>query len=132
MDIKIGGPSDDFESIVSLEDIKKSKEVVAKLCKKLYNHNPIYLNKNIKDNGIKIPYHSILYSNLPSSDAWSMTVLSRLLNYVAIITKENVDSCHRVFDIKTGVFYPISIYDDLKEALEIMKTVSLSVRPYKQ
>ncbi len=34
MAIKLGGPSDDFESIVSSEDIKKAKEVVAKLCKK--------------------------------------------------------------------------------------------------
>jgi hypothetical protein len=30
------------------------------------------------------------------------------------------------------MFYPISIYDNLKEALDIMKTASLSVRPYQQ
>ena len=35
MAIKLGGPSDDFESIVSAEDIKKSKEIIEKLCKKL-------------------------------------------------------------------------------------------------
>ena len=62
---------------------------------------------------------------MPSSDAWSMTVLSRLLNYIAIITKVNMDSRPKVVDIETGVFYPISIYDDLKEALEIMKTAPL-------
>ena len=43
-----------------------------------------------------------------------------------------MDSRPKVIDIKTGVFYPISIYDDLKEALEIMETASLSIRPYQQ
>ena len=132
MAIKLGGPSDDFENIVSSKDIKKSKEIIAKLCKKLYNHNQIFLNKNIKDNGVKIPYASILYSSLPTSDAWSMTVLTRLLNYIAIITKVNMDSRPRIVDTETGVFYAISIYNDLKEALEIMKTASLSIRPYQQ
>jgi hypothetical protein len=61
-----------------------------------------------------------------------MTVLTRLLNYIAIITKVNMDSRPRVVDAETGVFYPISTYDDLKEALEIMKTASLSIRPYQQ
>ena len=58
---------------------------------------------------------SILSSSLSISDVWSMTVLSRLLNYIAIITKVNMDSRPKVIDIKTGVFYPISIYADLKE-----------------
>ncbi len=92
MAIKLGGPSDDFESIVSSEDIKKSKEIIEKLCKKLNNHNQKFLDNDIKDNGVKIPYASILYSSLPTSDAWSMTVLTRLLNYIAIITKVNMDS----------------------------------------
>jgi hypothetical protein len=64
---------------------------------------------------------------LSISDVWSMTVLSRLLNYIAIITKVNMDSRPKIIDIKTGVSYPISIYDDLKEALEIMETASLSI-----
>ncbi len=61
-----------------------------------------------------------------------MTVLTRLLNYIAIITKVNMDSRPKIVDTETGVFYPISIYDDLKDALEIMKTASLSIRPYQQ
>lgn len=43
-----------------------------------------------------------------------------------------MDSRPKLVDTETGVFYPISIYDDLKEALEIMKTASLSIRPYQQ
>jgi hypothetical protein len=132
MAIKLGGPSDDFESIISKEHIKKTKKILEKLCKKLEDHNQRFLNLDINDNGIKVPYVSILYSSLPSSDSWSMTVLTRLLNYIAIITKVNMDSRPKLVDTETGVFYPISIYNDLKEALEIMKTASLSIRPYQQ
>jgi hypothetical protein len=130
--IKLSGVSDDFECIVSKEDIKKSKDIIERLCKKLKEHNQAFLYNDITDNGVKILYVSILYSSLPTSDAWSMTVLTRLLNYIAIVTKVNMGSRPKIVDMQTGVFYPMSTYDDLKEALEIMKTASLSVRPYQQ
>jgi hypothetical protein len=130
--IKLSGVSDDFECIVLSEDIKKSKKIVEGLCKKLYSHNQKFLENGITGNAVKIPFSSILYDGLSKSDSWSMTVLNRLLNYIAIITKVNMDSRPRIVDTETGVFYPISIYDDLKEALEIMKTASLSIRPYQQ
>src|SRR6476659_1631075 len=130
MAIKFGGPSDDFESIVSSKDIKKSIEIIEKLCKKLKDHNQKFIDNDIKGNGVKVPYSSILSSNLPTSDVWSMTILSRLLNYIGIITKVNMDARPKLVDTETDVYYPISIYDDLKEALEIMKTASLSIRPY--
>jgi hypothetical protein len=132
MAIKFGGPSDDFECIVSSKDIEKSKEIIEKLCKKLKDHNQKNIDNDIKGNGVKVPYASILSSSMPTSDAWSMTILSRLLNYIGIITKVNIDSRPKLVDTETGVSYPISIYDDLKEALEIMKTASLSIRPYQQ
>ena len=37
--IKLSGLPDDFENIVSAEDIEKSKQIVDKLCMKLKNHN---------------------------------------------------------------------------------------------
>jgi hypothetical protein len=132
MAIKLGGPSDEFERIVSSKDIRKSKEIIAKLCKKLKDHNQKFLYNGIRDNGVKIPYASILNSSLPTSDAWSMTVLTRLLNYISIITKVNMDSRPKIVDTETGVSYPISIYEDLKETLKIMETASLSIRPYQQ
>jgi hypothetical protein len=130
--IKLGGISDDFENVVSSKDIKKSKEIIEKLCKKLKDHNQKFLDNDIMGNTVKIPYASILYSALPKSSSWSMTVLTRLLNYNAIITKVNMDSRPKIVDIQKGVYYPISIYNDLKESLEIMETASLSIRPYQQ
>jgi hypothetical protein len=102
MAIKFGGPSDDFECIVSSKDIKKSKEIIEKLCKKLKDHNQKFIDNDIKDNGVKIPYASILYSSLPTSDAWFMTILSRLLNYITITTKVNMDSRPKLVDSETG------------------------------
>src|SRR4051812_9172262 len=130
--IKLGGISDDFENVVSSKDIKKSKEIIEKLCEKLKDHNQKFLDNDITGNTVKIPYASILYSVLPKSNSWSMTVLTRLLNYNAIITKVNMDSRPKIVDIQKGVYYPISLYDDLKEALKIMETASLSIRPYQQ
>jgi hypothetical protein len=43
-----------------------------------------------------------------------------------------MDSRPKLVDIQKGVSFPIAIYNDLKEALEIMKTASLSIRPYQQ
>ncbi len=62
---KLSGLPDDFESIVSSEDIKKSKEIIEKLCIKLKDHNQKFLDNDIIGNGVKIPYASILYSSLP-------------------------------------------------------------------
>jgi hypothetical protein len=132
MAIKLGGPSDDFECIVSKEDIKKSKDIIERLCKKLKDHNQAFLYNDITDNGVKITYDLILSSDLSSEESWSMTVLTRLLNYIAIITKVNMNSRPKIVDTETDVFYPISVYDDLKEALKIMETASLSIRPYQQ
>ena len=37
------------------------------------------------------------------------------MRYLTIITKLNMDSRPRIIDTETGVVYPISIFDDLKE-----------------
>ncbi len=130
--IRLSGLPVDIEGIVSSMDIEKSKEIVQRLCAKLQEHNKSHVDSGIKGSGIKIPYDPILSSSLSSEESWSMTVLTRLLNYIGIITKMNMGSRPTIVDTETGLLYPIAIYDDLKEALEIMKTASLTIRPYQQ
>jgi hypothetical protein len=130
--IKLSGSPDEFDCIVPAEDIKKSKEIIENLCLKLKYRNQKNIENDIAGNAVKIPYASILYSSLPTSDSWSMTILTRLLNYIAIITKVNMDSRPKLVVIEKNIQFPISIYDDLKEALKIMETASLSIRPYQQ
>jgi hypothetical protein len=130
--IRLAGLPDDIEGIVSSMDIEKSKEIVQILCARLQEHNKSHVDNGIKGSGIKIPYDPILSCSPSSEESWSMTVLTRLLNYIGIITKVNMGSRPTIVDTETGIFYPIAIYDDLKEALEIMKTASLTIRPYQQ
>ena len=130
--IRLAGLPEDIESIVSTKDIEKSKEIVQRVCANLKQHNKSHVDAGIKGSGIKIPYYSILSSSISSEESWSMTVLTRLLNYIGIITKVNMDSRPTIVDTESGLLYPIAIYDDLKDALEMMKTASLTIRPYQQ
>jgi hypothetical protein len=59
-----------------------------------------------------------------------MTVMDRLMRYLSIITKVNIDSRPRFVNIQTGAFYPISTFADLKETLQLMETGASNVRPY--
>ena len=130
--IRLAGLPEDIEGIVSTKDIEKSKEIVQRVCANLKQHNKSHVDAGIKGSGIKIPYDSILSSSISSEESWSMTVLTRLLNYIGIITKVNMGSRPAIVDTETGILYPIAIYDDLKDALEMMKTASLTIRPYQQ
>src|SRR5919199_994016 len=59
-----------------------------------------------------------------------MTVMDRTMRYLAIITKVNMDSRPKIIDTKTGKFYPISTFEDLKETLHLMGMASSMLRPY--
>src|SRR5919199_4850596 len=59
-----------------------------------------------------------------------MTVMDRTMRYLAIITKVNMDSRPKIIDTKTGKFYPISTFEDLKETLQLMGMASSMLRPY--
>ena len=92
---------------LSIKTIEKSKEIVKELCTKLQEHHKSHGDSAVKGSGIRIPYDFILSSSLPSKESWSMTVLTRLLNYIGIITRVNIDSMPRIVDTETSVFYPI-------------------------
>ena len=61
---------------------------------------------------------------------WGMTVMDRIMRYLTIITKVNMDSRPRIIDTETGKFYPISTFEDLKETLDLMGMASSMLRPY--
>ena len=56
--------------------------------------------------------------------------MERILKYLAIITKVNMDNRPKIVDNETGQFYPICVFDDLKETLQIMATGRQRIRPY--
>jgi hypothetical protein len=59
-----------------------------------------------------------------------MTVMNRLVKYLSVITKVNMDCRPRIQNTETGQFFPIAITADLKQTLELMKVAASGVRPY--
>jgi hypothetical protein len=59
-----------------------------------------------------------------------MTVMDRMMRYLSIVTKINIDNRPRFVNIQTGAVYPISTFEDLKEALVLMERGGSNIRPY--
>jgi len=82
-----------------------------------------------KESGIKIPFIGSI--SVPPNDVWSMTVTDRMMRYLAIITKVNMDNRPRlVRKDNPNIFLPIATFEDFKETLELMELAGSNVRPY--
>jgi hypothetical protein len=118
------------DHVVSNADKERAKEIVSIVFDKLLEHSkPL----KPKESGVKISFtKSIAYGIHRGQDTseWSMTVMDRMMRYLAIITKINMDSRPRIVDTETAKFYPISTFADLKETLELMAVASTMLRPY--
>ena len=130
--LKYGCLPEEYDAlVVSREDKEKCKHITKVIIAKLKQHSG---NLKPKDSGIKVPNPIIeaISESIPVSEnqVWSMTVQGRLMNYLAIITKINMDSRPMILDKETGQSYPIMILDDLKETLELMERAAISLRPY--
>ncbi|HJR84087.1 MAG TPA: hypothetical protein VJ772_01835 [Nitrososphaeraceae archaeon] len=113
--------------VVSKEDKEKARQIISKLVDKLKYHTK-YLGA--KESGVKIPFAQSIANSIPSDDVWSMTVMDRIMRYLSIITKVNMDARPRFVNIETGAIYPISTFEDLKETLELMERGGSNIRPY--
>ena len=103
----------DFYPILVLRTLNVgiTKVIIAKL--KQHSRN-----LKSKDSGIKIPnpINEAISKSIPVSEnhVWSMTVQGRLMNYLTIITKINMNSRPVILDKETGQSYPIMILDGLR------------------
>ena len=116
--IKLKGPE---------RDRNQAKLIVKTIVQKLKNHSS-YVEP--KTSGVKIPFENAIYNAIPDQDVWSMTVIDRLMKYLSIITKVNMDSRPRIVDTTTNKYYPVSTFEDLKEALILMERGGSNIRPY--
>ena len=88
--MKMGTLPEQFDSVVvSAEDKKKAKGIIADLIEKLIEHTE-YLK--FKESGFIIPFVSTLANVLPSDDVFMMTVGDRFARYLAIVTKSRMGS----------------------------------------
>ena len=116
--------------IVSREEKEKAKSIGDRIARKLVNHSKYF---EPKETGVKIPFVESIPNSIPGdpSDVWGMTVMDRLIKYLAVITKVNMDSRPRLIDLEMeGKFYPIATFADLSEALQLMGKASSALRPY--
>jgi hypothetical protein len=130
MGLNCGLTSEEYdEQVVSIEDKGKAEEICNRLVNKLIEHSKHF---KPKEYGIKIFFPLSISQSIPSGEnnVWSMTVADRLFKYLAIITKAHMDSRPRVIDTVTGKFYPVSTFEDVKEALELMATAANALRAY--
>jgi hypothetical protein len=116
--------------VVKSADKELAKDIVSIITDKLIDHSKLL---GPKESGVKISFiKSIAHGIHKGGDIgeWGMTVMDRTMRYLTIIAKVNMDSRPRIIDTKTGKFYPISTFDDLKETLELMGMASSMLRPY--
>jgi hypothetical protein len=113
-------------SVVSREDREKGKRIISIIVEKLRNHSKFLAPRQY---GIKIPFIEAI--KVPSNAEWSMTVMRRLVGYLSIITKVNMDNRPRlVRKDNPNLFLPISTFEDLRETLDLMERGGTNIRPY--
>jgi archaellin len=120
-------PEEYDEKVVSREDQDRAKKIVAILVEKLRDHSR---HLSPREYGIKVPFHSAIAHSIPGEGVWRMTVMKRIMGYLAIITKIHMDNRPRLVNTETGAFYPISTFEDLAETLELMEAGGSNLRAY--
>ncbi len=125
-------PEEYDQEVVSREDKERAKGIVSDIVNKLMEHSQ---GLDSKESGIKIPFYESIVHCLNSgareeANEWVMTVMDRMMRYLTIITKVNMDSRPKIIDTEEGIFYPIAMFDDLKETLQLMSIASSAIRPY--
>jgi hypothetical protein len=120
-------PEEYDELVVSRDDRDRVKHLVNVLTAKLRQHNE---GLQSKDSGVKIPFVRAIADSIPSSKVWSMTIVERMMKYISIIAKVNMDNRPKLVNTNTGQVYPIATFEDLKEALKLMERGASGVRPY--
>ena len=120
------------EDVVSSDDKERSRKIIDRLVKKLISHSKPF---KPKESGVKIAFTKAIKNGIGGdlNDVWRMTVMDRLIRYLVIITKINMDSRPRLIDTESegeNKFYPIAIFADLNETLQLMGMASCTLRPY--
>jgi hypothetical protein len=120
-------PEEYDDQVVSKDDKQRAKMIVGDIVDLLKEHTA-YLGP--KESGVRILFEETLSHAMPCNDVFQMTVSDRMARYLAIITKVKMSSRPKFVHKMTGAFYPISTFDDLKEAFSLMEMGGSNIRPY--
>ena len=126
--LKYGSISEEYDTlVVSRHDKEKAKRILKILIAKLKQHSK---HLQPKQSGVKIPFVDAITHSMPNDRVWSMTVTERIMKYLSIIAKVNMDNRPKIVEQETGQFYPIATFEDLKETLQLMERGASDIRPY--
>jgi hypothetical protein len=113
--------------VVSKTEKEKAMDTIKIIIAKLKHHSTYF---QPKQTGVKIPFQRTIVDSIPDDKVWEMTVAERTMKYLSIITKINMDLRPKIVNEKTGIFYPISTFEDLRETLQLMERGASGLRPY--
>lgn len=126
--MKYGCTNEEYDTlVVSKEDKERAKGIIKVIIAKLKQHSKYF---GPKQTGIKIPFQRTIVDSIPDDRVWEMTVGERMMKYLSVITKVNMDFRPKIVNVETGAFYPISTFEDLKETLILMERGASGIRPY--
>ena len=120
-------PEEYGHQVVSKENKERAKMIVGDIVDLLKDHTA---HLGPKESGVRILFEETLSHAMPCNDVFQMTVSDRMARYLAIITKVKMSSRPRFVNKITGAFYPISTFEDLKEAFSMMEMGGSNIRPY--
>ena len=120
-----------YDDVVNMEDRQKACHIVKVIIAKLKQHSKYF---SPKKTGVRIPYLKAIASSVPidKRDVWKMTATERIVKYLTMITKVNMDQRPRILYKDTGKFYVISTFDDVTEVLSLVRRATSKMRPYQE
>ncbi|MGH9986830.1 MAG: hypothetical protein ACRD8W_23030, partial [Nitrososphaeraceae archaeon] len=108
-------PDEYDQQVVSRQDKEKAKKIVDRIVRKLIVHSKHLMPK---ESGVKIPFVKAIGKAIvrdDHNDVWQMTIMDRIMRYLVLITKVNMDSRPKLVvrttnddQVEEEVSYPIA------------------------
>ena len=102
--------------VVNKKDKERAKTIVNVMIAKLIQHSKYF---SPRKTGVKIPFEKAIAHSFPdrNNKVWLMTAVDRVIKYLAIITKINMDQRPKLINKTSGKFYPLSTFQDVADVL---------------
>jgi hypothetical protein len=119
------------EDVISKEDRIKACHIVGIIIAKLKQHSKYF---EPKKTGVRIPFLKALAKSslVDNRDVWRMTAEDRILKYLTMIAKVNMDQRPKILYKDNGKFYVIATFEDAIQVLNLVQRATSKMRPYQE
>ena len=129
---RLGLTEEEYDAdVINKEDRLRTCHIIAALIAKLKQHSKRF---EPKKTGVRVPYLKAIAKSVPvdSRDVWRMTATDRIMKYLTMIAKVNMDQRPKILYKDTGKFYVIAIFDDAVQVLNLVRRATSKMRPYQE